>query len=892
MFRLTPYQWKKSICYTVISALAFYSFSIMAQPTIDPPTINLGGGSAVCSGGSETIPLSITLPPDAVNEKVDVFFLFDDTGSFAPFVRTVTSIFGGLVGDLETALPGVEFGFGVGRFEDYGGPGTGFSAEVPTGRPFTLNQPIITAADADGAAARDALINAALDRTAPGGGGDGPESAVAEGLFQTATGIGFEGDGNGSTLDSGPAGLAANQTSPGTSGDVPAFSSNVAPTSGALGGAGWRSDTLRLTILATDICPVAAFPAGASIPATITGAGAASVPVSAFACSSTEPGDSRFGFVSNSKTLEGNTVEGAVVPSDAGTVQNTVDALNTLGIRVLGMGPGTTPTDSTGPAIDESVFLSALARLTGALDATGDPLVFSTSVSLPTLRDAIVGAITTTATAPVDITLARSALPAGLVFGFSPAVVDDVPPRGRASFTVTLTGDGTPIFGSFEINFLDANSGAVLGSVPATVGCTTNVRPTASSPFISGTPQVGQVLTGSYIYGDVDGDLEGASTFRWLRDNVVIAAATAQSYALVAADEGALIRFEVTPVAQSGASPGLAVTSAAVGPVIPEPDPPTPPTASSVSISGTPRVGQVLTGSYTYGDVEGDLQGASTFRWLRDNVVIAGATAQSYALVAADEGALIRFEVTPVAQSGPSPGLAVTSAPVGPVTPEPDPPTPPTASSVSISGAPQVGQVLTGSYTYADTEGDLEGASTFRWLRDNVAIAGATAQSYALVAADEGALIRLQVTPVAQSGPSPGLAVTSAAVGPVTPTLSRDRDDGPPFVCNGSRCLVPLKCNAVGTSCTARVTLFAFVARARLSDRSAAQVVRSRIRFAAAVVNVPPGETRTVRLRLTPRGRRIVNSATRRILRGVLEIRNSAGGIRNIPIRIRIRVRR
>ena len=103
-----------------------------------------------------------------MNEKVDVFFLFDDTGSFAPFVRTVTSIFGGLVGDLETALPGVEFGFGVGRFEDYGGPGTGFSAEVPTGRPFTLNQPIITAADADGAAARDALINAALDRTAPG----------------------------------------------------------------------------------------------------------------------------------------------------------------------------------------------------------------------------------------------------------------------------------------------------------------------------------------------------------------------------------------------------------------------------------------------------------------------------------------------------------------------------------------------------------------------------------------------------------------------------------------------------------------------------------------------------------------------------------------------------
>jgi hypothetical protein len=101
---------------------------------------------------------------------------------------------------------------------------------------------------------------------------------------------------------------------------------------------------------------------------------------------------------------------------------------------------------------------------------------------------------------------------------------------------------------------------------------------------------------------------------------------------------------------------------------------------------------------------------------------------------------------------------------------------------------------------------------------------------------------------------------------------------------------VRLKCNAVGISCTAQVTLFAFVPRARLSDRPAAQAV-PRIRFAAGFANIPPSETRTVRLRLTPRGKRIVNSGTRRILRGVLEIRNSPGGIQNIPIRIKIRVK-
>jgi hypothetical protein len=229
---------------------------------------------------------------------------------------------------------------------------------------------------------------------------------------------------------------------------------------------------------------------------------------------------------------------------------------------------------------------------------------------------------------------------------------------------------------------------------------------------------------------------------------------------------------------------------------------------------------------------------------------------------------------------------------VGPVTPDPDPPTPPTASGVFISGAPQVGQELTGNYTYADIEGDLEGASTFRWLRDRTPIAGATAQTYTLVVADQGTMVSFEVTPVARSGPSPGLAVVSAAVGPITPTLGRDRDDRPPL-CNGSRCVVSLTCNGVGISCTAQVTLFASLPRARLSDRPAAQVVRSRIRFATAgVVSIPPGETRNVRLRLTPGGKRIVNSGTRRILRGALEIRNSVGGIQNIPIRIRIKVRR
>ena len=219
-----------------------------------------------------------------------------------------------------------------------------------------------------------------------------------------------------------------------------------------------------------------------------------------------------------------------------------------------------------------------------------------------------------------------------------------------------------------------------------------NTAPVASAVTITGTLEVGQKLTGSYTYTDADGDAEGASTYRWLRDGAPIAGATGTSYALVAADAGANIVFEVTPAATAGVLTGSPVTSAPVGPVV-RPDPVAPantaPVASAVAITGTPEVGQMLTGSYTYADADGDTEGASTYRWLRDGAPIAGATGTSYALVAADAGANIVFEVTPAATAGVLTGSPVTSAPVGPVVkPAPVAPanTAPVASAVAITG--------------------------------------------------------------------------------------------------------------------------------------------------------------------------------------------------------------
>jgi len=93
---------------------------------------------------------------------------------------------------------------------------------------------------------------------------------------------------------------------------------------------------------------------------------------------------------------------------------------------------------------------------------------------------------------------------------------------------------------------------------------------------------------------------------------------------------------------------------------------------------------------------------------------------------------------------------------------------PPTASSVSIiddnAGSAVVGDSLTGSYTYADVNGDAEGTSTYRWLRNGTAIGGAQALTYTLIAADSGQVISFEVTPVAATGVLTGVAVTSSGI--------------------------------------------------------------------------------------------------------------------------------
>ncbi len=405
--------------------------------------------TSLATGESYRQTVSITLPnTGALTNLVDVFLLFDDTGSFVNNSPIVRAAFPSIIATLQSSLPGIDLGFGVGRFEEYGN----FAFEYSTGRPFVLNQPIVAASTAGYMTA----IQAALNRTTPGYGGDGPETDI-EALYQLVTGTGFDGNNNGSVLDSGPAGLATTQLNPGNSGDVPSFASfladpgaSVLPAAGTVGGAGFRAGALPIILTATDI-GFAYQPKGET---SVTGVGGITLPVN---------------------SLTGTSRPTTPYNSGAG-LQQTVTALNALGALVIGL--GTNPQAN----VDPRQGLEALSKLTGAVNrstatiangttdaiAPGDPLYFQISSGFATsVANGVVTAIqnaVTNVAVNVDI---QASDPRVKIINHS-GIRNGIGSGQTATFDFEFVGDGVPH--RFDLQFVRAGTNVILGSIPVVIG--------------------------------------------------------------------------------------------------------------------------------------------------------------------------------------------------------------------------------------------------------------------------------------------------------------------------------------------------------------------------------------------------------------------------------------
>ncbi len=405
--------------------------------------------TSLSQGQVEHDNVSLTLPGSgALTNMVDVFLLFDDTGSFTANSPIVRAAFPQIISSLQTAMPTVDFGFGVGRFEEY----ANFASEFATGRPFILNQPIVD----QNTPGFSAAIQSALDRTAPGYGGDQPETDI-EALWQMATGSGFDGNNNGTTTDSGPAGMVSTQLTPGNSGDVPSFGSftvdtagGVLPAAGTIGGAGFRAGALPIILVATDT-GFAFQPAGET---SITGINGLTLPMSAL-----------------TQTSRNTT------PFSSGAgIQQTITALNALGAMVIGLGT------NGGTTIDPRQDLEAIAKLTGAVNHTlttipngtltpiapGDPFYFQISSGFgASVANGVVAAIQN-GISNVALNITVRASDPRVSIGSTPGVVNNIGAGQTAAFDVTFTGDGRPH--RFDLQFVRQGTDVVLGSIPVVIG--------------------------------------------------------------------------------------------------------------------------------------------------------------------------------------------------------------------------------------------------------------------------------------------------------------------------------------------------------------------------------------------------------------------------------------
>ncbi len=249
----------------------------------------------------------------------------------------------------------------------------------------------------------------------------------------------------------------------------------------------------------------------------------------------------------------------------------------------------------------------------------------------------------------------------------------------------------------------------------------------------SGTPLAGAPVQGMSLTANgaavKDDDGAGIFSYQWLRDGAVIAGATNATYLLDDADVGKRISVRVSYT--DGLNNTETVTSAATLAVVNVNDAPT----GSLTITGTPTEDQQLIVVSTLADADG--LGTLSYQWLRAGSAISGAKGTSYTLGDADVGSAVSVRVRYT--DGQGQAEEIISAATSLVSAVNDAPT----GTLTITGTPTEDQQLTAVSTLADADG-LD-TLNYQWLRDGVAISGATGTTYLLGDADTGKSISVRV---------------------------------------------------------------------------------------------------------------------------------------------------
>ena len=526
-------------------------------------------------------------------------------------------------------------------------------------------------------------------------------------------------------------------------------------------------------------------------------------------------------------------------------------------------------------------------------DAGNEESLTSTATATVAARPnaAATGAPTVSGTAQVGETLTASTSGIADADGLTNATFsyqwlrDDTGISGATSSTYTLADadEGKTI--KVRVSFTDdaGNEESLISSATDTVTARSNAAATGA-PTVTGTPRVGETLTASTSdIADADGLTNTTFIYQWLADDTSISGAAGSTHTLTGADEGKTIKVRVSFTDDAGNEESL--TSAATSAVtvlltasvhdvpashdgsagfefelhfspepsisyrtlrdhaltvtggeltktqrkdtgsnlkwiigvkpsgngdvtvtltattdcdaedaictkdgemlsntvevtVPGPDShagtPNAPATGAPAVTGTARVGETLTASTSdIADADGLTSATFSYRWLRDDADISGATGSTYTLADADEGKAIKVRVSFTDDAGNEESL--TSAVTATVAARPNRPA---TGAPTISGTAQVGETLTVTTTgIADADGLTGVTFAYQWLADDTDISDATGSTYTLAAADEGKAIKVRVSFTDDRGHQESLtSAATSAVAASTPPV--DDDDG------------------------------------------------------------------------------------------------------------------
>ena len=256
----------------------------------------------------------------------------------------------------------------------------------------------------------------------------------------------------------------------------------------------------------------------------------------------------------------------------------------------------------------------------------------------------------------------------------------DIQDATGTSYSLVDEDEGNTL--KVKVSFTDdaGNNEALTSAATAAVAARPN-SPAKGTPTISGTAQVGEMVTAiTSGIADPDGLTNAAYSYQWTANDgssdTDIQDAIGSTYTLVDADEGKTIKVKVSFTDDAGHEETL--TSAATALVATRPNSPA---TGAPTIGGTVQVGETMTADTSgIADSDGLTSVSYSYQWIRNDgateAVIQDATGASYTLADADEGKTIKVKVSFTDDAGHEETLtSAASAAVEPAATGPEEPT-------------------------------------------------------------------------------------------------------------------------------------------------------------------------------------------------------------------------